>query len=775
MHLVAGLVLIVAHRDAAARSSLAELSGTATLLELGRVFAARETKRTIVLVSSSGGSGGDAGVAALPAQLRGPFDAAIVIGDVAGTVTRTPVVVPFSDGVGSAPLALQRTVADAITAEAGFNPGAPSVLGQLAHLVFPFATGEQGVLDADGLPAVLVQASGERGPSPHEALSGERLQGIGRGILDAVDALDTAPDISPAMQTSVVLQRQVLPAWAVELLGITLLVPVLVAAVDALARVRRRRRPVGRWDAVDAQLLAAVPLLRAVRVSAGTPRDPGLRAVRARARQRDALRRQGRHRGRGGGPHVRPRVGPVERARATPRLGHAPHPDVAGLALLLILAPLAVIVWLGDPFTALLLVPAVHLWLVLAAPELRPRRPLALLLVALALAPLALLIVFYAHQLGVGVGGVAWSMLQAVAGGHVGPIGALLWSVALGCAAAATMLAARGERAPLAGGPDERVEVNPRSALLRGAGLARRHGVRSATIGTRCPISCSALGAPGGSLAAPRRARRRRSSRALRALALALIALGALALLDAGVTLLWQEPISALIATLRQDHLSSALRKVERAAPTPAEQRTLASLGDERRRIAFLASELQRHTGDGGAVGRILIPRIGADFVVVKGTGTEELKSGPGIYSGTSLPGLAKTTAIAGHRTTYLAPFRHIDALAPGNHILLNMPYAHFTYTVSSLKVVSPYDWGAVRGEVGYSRLVLSACTPLFSAAKRLLVYARLTRTVPVGSALVLPGGALAHPIEASPHSAPVRALAPMLESLDPHQLSALV
>jgi sortase A len=263
---------------------------------------------------------------------------------------------------------------------------------------------------------------------------------------------------------------------------------------------------------------------------------------------------------------------------------------------------------------------------------------------------------------------------------------------------------------------------------------------------------------------------RRRPARLLRALALALIATGALALIDAAVTLLWQEPVSALIATLRQDHLRSVLRSEERAAPTPAERRTLASLGDERRRIAFLADELQRHAGDGDAVGRIVIPRIGASFVVVKGTDTEALKSGPGIYSGTSFPGLSRTTAIAGHRTTYLAPFRNIDALAPGNRILLYMPYAHFTYTVIGQRVVSPRDVQAAEADLGYTRLVLSACTPLFSAAKRLLVFARLTRTVPVGAARELPGGALARPIETRPPARrPPAPLPAVLESLGAH------
>jgi sortase A len=262
-----------------------------------------------------------------------------------------------------------------------------------------------------------------------------------------------------------------------------------------------------------------------------------------------------------------------------------------------------------------------------------------------------------------------------------------------------------------------------------------------------------------------------------RSLAYVLIALGALAVIDAGVTLVWQEPITALYAMLRQDHLNGDLRAIERAAPTPREQRALASLPDERRRVAFLARRLERDSRSGSAIGRIVIPKIGASYVVVKGTGTEELKSGPGIYPETSFPGIIGTTAIAGHRTTYLAPFRHIDALRPGNHILLYMPYAHFTYTVIAQRVVSPGDVAAAVSRVAYTRLVLSACTPLFSAAQRLLVYAHLTRTVPVGAARVLPGHPAIEPIEA-PSTRPVPrrdALPTVLESLQPHVVAPLV
>jgi sortase A len=266
------------------------------------------------------------------------------------------------------------------------------------------------------------------------------------------------------------------------------------------------------------------------------------------------------------------------------------------------------------------------------------------------------------------------------------------------------------------------------------------------------------------------RARAPWSRRASRALAAALIVAGALALIDSGVTLVWQEPISALYATLKQDHLSGALRKVEHARPTAVERRALARLPDERRRIPFLARALQHHAASGSAVGRIRIPRIGVSFVVVKGTSTSDLESGPGILSGTGFPSIAGTTAIAGHRTTYLAPFRHIDALRVGSRILLDMPYAHFTYTVIGERVVAPTDVRAAVENLRYPRLVLSACTPLFSAAKRLLVFARLTRTVPVGAGR----SPIGRPIKAPRFSAGARqsqSSPPVLESLKPYVL----
>ncbi|HUB35312.1 MAG TPA: sortase, partial [Solirubrobacteraceae bacterium] len=110
------------------------------------------------------------------------------------------------------------------------------------------------------------------------------------------------------------------------------------------------------------------------------------------------------------------------------------------------------------------------------------------------------------------------------------------------------------------------------------------------------------------------------------------------------------------------------------------------------------------------------------------------------------------------------------------NRIVLEMPYARFTYTVIGQRVVLPSDLSAAISQVGYSRLVLSACTPLFSAAKRLLVYARLTQTVPVGAARALPGSPTIRPIESPDGVLPTHnPLPPVFVTLQPHVLTPLV
>ncbi len=221
-------------------------------------------------------------------------------------------------------------------------------------------------------------------------------------------------------------------------------------------------------------------------------------------------------------------------------------------------------------------------------------------------------------------------------------------------------------------------------------------------------------------------------TRLVRALATVLVAAGVLMLADAAATVLWQEPVTHVLAQRKQGQLSHELRTLRGRGPTKGERHALADLRGDRSRIAYLARALSRRAAPGSAVGELRLPRIGS-FVVVKGTQPGDLRKGPGAYTGIGLPGVPGTAAIAGHRTTYGAPFRHLDRLRPGDRIVVEMPYARFTYRVERTRITSPRDVSVLERR-RYDRLVLTACHPLYSAAQRLVVLARLEREEPVGT-----------------------------------------
>jgi sortase A len=223
--------------------------------------------------------------------------------------------------------------------------------------------------------------------------------------------------------------------------------------------------------------------------------------------------------------------------------------------------------------------------------------------------------------------------------------------------------------------------------------------------------------------------------RALRALSTILIVAGALLLADAALTVAWQEPVSALYARITQDRLGADLAALERTSLSPLEVRALKQLAGQQRRMAFLARSLKRRLSAGEAAGRIRIPAIGANFVVVDGTTTGALRKGPGFFARAPYPGAGGTAAIAGHRTTYMAPFRRVDDLDRGDDIVVQMPYGRFTYEVERTRIVVPTALWVLR-RARDDRLVLSACHPLYSAAKRIVVFARLVRSEPRGRAL---------------------------------------
>ena len=215
-----------------------------------------------------------------------------------------------------------------------------------------------------------------------------------------------------------------------------------------------------------------------------------------------------------------------------------------------------------------------------------------------------------------------------------------------------------------------------------------------------------------------------------RILSVTLITAGLVILADAGATILWKEPLSSAYASLKQNAANDQLAKIRDDFLSDQDVVDLGPTRDVDKRARELADLYEKKLVDGQPIGKIKVPSVGISFAVIQGTDEGDLAKGPGHYPTTALPGQGKTIGIAGHRTTYLAPFNQIDAIDIGDEITLEMPYADFTYKVTSTKIVDPTDVQIV-DDVGRERLVLTACHPLFSAAQRIVISARLVRTRP--------------------------------------------
>ncbi len=448
--LSSGSIVVVAHRDATGSPATADLSGTAVLLELARVLSGETQHRSIVLASTSG-SAGQAGATQLARSLGTPVDAVIALGDLASKNLREPIVVPWSNDPAVAPPLLRNTVATALRSQAQLRAGGTSIAAQLAHLALPLTISEQGPFGARGVPSVLVSVSGERGPAADEPVSdAARITGLGRAVLTTVSALDTGREVPPP-SAYLLYSGKVVPAWAIRLLVLALILPVLLTTVDGLARARRRGQSLGRW--LIWVLVAAGPFLlawglalaaRLLGALSATPPGP----VGSGVVPLDAA-----------GVAVMVLIAcaitaalfawmPLARAFAGVRRSEIATGEGAAAGVLLVLCVTTLVIWVGNPVAAALVVPALHLWMWIVDPEVPLPRAGVVALFLIGIAPPVLIVAYYAVALGLTPLGVAWNGLLLVAGGHIGVALAVEWSLLLACLASVIAIAVRAQRLP---------------------------------------------------------------------------------------------------------------------------------------------------------------------------------------------------------------------------------------------------------------------------------------------------------------------------------------
>jgi hypothetical protein len=463
-------IAVVADRSATPAS-------TAALLELAASYATLApgaSTHSLTLVSTSGGTGG---VGAVASELSGLAGGAVVIGDPAGAATRGAAVVPWSAGGGIAPPALRATVEGQLRAAIGHPVADVSFADELAWLALPFAAGDQAQLEGAGVPAVLARGAAAAaeptlgGPTPSTA----DLDAFGQGIVNGVAALDQGPALPSTPTRDVSLGSQVLDGWGPRLLAGLLLLSLGACTLDLLARARRRRALVARhlgWVLSFAApfLLAGIfaIFLGATGLLPDTPAAPvtsaeipiggsgaaalvSLTLLFALAWVLRTL---------------------VRRRRRDPDAA-LPEPLGGATALLLIATLVAFLVWLVNPYTALLVIVPAHVWLVVLTRERgrTPRSGLVAMLVSIA--PTAAALAIVAAGLHASPVGLAWTLVLLVAGGGLPFGGLLLASAALGClVASATLLLASAL-------PDPEVEITVRGPLSY-AGPGSLGGTRSA-------------------------------------------------------------------------------------------------------------------------------------------------------------------------------------------------------------------------------------------------------------------------------------------------------
>jgi sortase A len=217
--------------------------------------------------------------------------------------------------------------------------------------------------------------------------------------------------------------------------------------------------------------------------------------------------------------------------------------------------------------------------------------------------------------------------------------------------------------------------------------------------------------------------------RPLHLLGTLLAALGVLTLLWALLVWQWQDPFTGLYTRWKQHQLASQYDKRTRSFQPAISGVTQAA---ERASIAREAKRYRRDSTRGEVIGRLRVPRMGLNMLLVNGTDHETLKKGPGRDERTFMPGENRLVYIAGHRTTYLAPFSHIDRLRTGDRVTIEVPYGRFIYAITGHRIVKSTDLSVLHSP-RHEVVELQACHPRFFASHRYIAYARLLRVEPRG------------------------------------------
>jgi hypothetical protein len=422
-------IVVIAPRDAGSvPDATSSASDTAAIMEMARVLQGTPSRKTLTLASVDGSTLGELGVHRLLAKLpdRGRVDAVLVMSNLGAPGPKVPPLQAWSNGSQRVGVGLERTAATSISQEMDRKPRTSGFFAQMIRIAFPVGVGSQGPLLESGLDTLRFSGSGELPPPKDkrsvDSIDPNRLGSLGRAVLRTVFAVDQNP--APPGRgpiTYVTVANKVLPGWALALVALSLILPALVASIDGFARARRRREPVGRfarWLAMGVLSVLAGLVLAKLMVVVGIVANPPQSPVAPELRPLHA-----------GDLVVLGVLAAViaftwwlttrlAQGQGRRRLDLAAPGAGCALALALSLATLAT--WFVNPYAALIMVPALHLWLIAAIANVPDRGPAPIALVVVGLLPLAVVVLFYMSRLSLNPLEAIWYLFLLITSGAVG-------------------------------------------------------------------------------------------------------------------------------------------------------------------------------------------------------------------------------------------------------------------------------------------------------------------------------------------------------------------
>lgn len=397
-------IALVAQRDVASGSgSATSLAATAALLEIASGFAGAAHEKTLIFVSTDGGSIGAVGARRFAEDYSEAelLDAVVVLSQPAAPDPKAPLVVPWSTADGSTGAVLEQTARDVASEEVGMPAGDESPLSDLFRLALPSALGEQGPLVESGLDAIRLSSSGELPPEPGspdaDEIDANTFDDFGRVALTLLLALDAAPTpLDHGPDAHVGLAGNLLPGWTLSLIALALLMAAAVPAGAGMASAAHS--PLQAARAFGWVGWVAVPLLLAalfVYVCGWTGLIPAPEFPFDPAGERLGL---------AGSLCVAAAVAVALVAGFLTRPLHAPRPSIAGVAAPAVLTTAVLAgfgVWLVNPYMGLLVAVGLHAW-VAAAARVGTGRPQTVGLVVLGLIPVLAAVVALAGRFDAG-------------------------------------------------------------------------------------------------------------------------------------------------------------------------------------------------------------------------------------------------------------------------------------------------------------------------------------------------------------------------------------